>query len=219
MLARPSPRFGWLAGLAVLTLGVVATGRALAPLSTPKASAAASPSAPSTAPLLVPTDLATACAAAGVPCPPPDVHVLVEKRARRLTLLSGSYVLLRARVGLGFSPEGTKSLEGDGKTPEGELRVVTRNGESKYRRFLGLGYPRPVDVLPGLLEAAQEAEIARAFARKERPPWDTRLGGAVGIHGHGGGRDWTLGCVAVDDAVVDLLWEAVPLGAKVTIVP
>lgn len=217
MRAGPSPRFGWLAALGALALVVVASGRAIAPV----ASSSASTATMST-PLRLPPpprDLAGLCVAAGVPCPPRDVHVLVEKRARRLTLSSGSVVLLRARVGLGFSPEGSKTLEGDGKTPEGELHVVTRNGESKYRRFLGLGYPRPADVLPGLLDPGQEAAIARAFARKERPPWDTRVGGAVGIHGHGGERDWTLGCVAVDDAVIDLLWEAVPLGTKVTIVP
>jgi hypothetical protein len=39
------------------------------------------------------------------------------------------------------------------------------------------------------------------------------------IHGHGGGRDWTAGCVAVDDEVMDILWGGCPIGTPVTILP
>ena len=34
-----------------------------------------------------------------------------------------------------------------------------------------------------------------------------------------GGRDWTSGCVALDDDAIDALWEVVPLGTPVTIRP
>jgi lipoprotein-anchoring transpeptidase ErfK/SrfK len=39
------------------------------------------------------------------------------------------------------------------------------------------------------------------------------------IHGHGSGRDWTAGCVALDDRDVEELYNALPLGTPVRIVP
>jgi murein L,D-transpeptidase YafK len=158
------------------------------------------------------------CAAASVPYPPPDVRIVVEKQSRTLTLYSGSHALAHYRVGLGFDPVGGKLREGDGRTPEGELTIVTRNEKSRFRKFLGLSYPRPADVNSSLTPQEVEA-IKLAFADRVKPPWDTPLGGAVGIHGHGSRRDWTAGCVAVDDSEIDVLWEAAPLGTPVTIRP
>jgi len=163
--------------------------------------------------------LSEACAAAGVPYPPPDVRIVVEKSLRRLTLLSGARPIIRYRVGLGFAPSDNKAREGDGRTPEGELRVVTRNEKSRFRRFLGLSYPRPADITQGAVTLDERASIERAFRDGTQPPWETPLGGAVGIHGHGGSSDWTSGCIALDDAAIDLLWEAVPLGTPVRVVP
>lgn len=163
--------------------------------------------------------LSVLCADAGVPYPPRDVRIVVEKRARMLTLYSGKHVLARYRVGLGFAPEGVKLHEGDGRTPEGELTVVTRNEKSRFHRFLGLSYPRPSDVTAGSLTPEEQTAIHQAFAEKRKPPWDTPLGGAVGIHGHGSDRDWTSGCVAVSNPVIDVLWEASPLGTAVAVVP
>lgn len=163
--------------------------------------------------------LAELCAAAGVSFPPRDVRIVVEKSARVLTLFAGDRPLVRYRVALGFSPTDNKLREGDGRTPEGELRVVTRNDKSKYRRFLGLSYPRPSDAWKGAVTADERAAIERAFADGTKPPWDTPLGGAVGIHGHGSKVDWTSGCVAVDDEAIDVLWEAAATGTSVRIVP
>ena len=39
------------------------------------------------------------------------------------------------------------------------------------------------------------------------------------IHGCGGSFDWTAGCVAVDNDVMDLLFEYCPIGTKITILP
>ncbi len=51
------------------------------------------------------------------------------------------------------------------------------------------------------------------------PPWNTRLGGEIFIHGRGSGSDWTLGCVALDDADMKELYDAVSLGTPVIIHP
>jgi lipoprotein-anchoring transpeptidase ErfK/SrfK len=39
------------------------------------------------------------------------------------------------------------------------------------------------------------------------------------IHGCGAGRDWTLGCLAMEDDDIRELYPAIPLGTPVTIRP
>jgi len=146
-------------------------------------------------------------------------RIVVEKSARKLTLYSGDRPLATYRVALGFSPVGPKLHEGDGRTPEGELRVVTRNAKSRFRKFLGLSYPRPSDAQVAALTPEERAAIATANREGKQPPWNTPLGGAVGIHGNGALFDWTSGCVALDNDAIDALWNVVPLGTPVVIVP
>ena len=45
------------------------------------------------------------------------------------------------------------------------------------------------------------------------------LEGKIMIHGHGSHSDWTEGCVAVEDSVMDILWESVTIGSQVEIYP
>jgi hypothetical protein len=51
------------------------------------------------------------------------------------------------------------------------------------------------------------------------------IGGAIEIHGRGsgrarnaGGRNWTLGCIALSDSDMDILFGLVGEGTRVTIV-
>ena len=37
--------------------------------------------------------------------------------------------------------------------------------------------------------------------------------------GCGGSSDWTAGCIAVDDEVMDILFEHCSVGTKITILP
>lgn len=160
-------------------------------------------------------------AAAAVPFPLKGVELHVFKAARRLELWAGGKRLATYPVGLGLAPEGDKAREGDFRTPEGRLYVCTRNEVSKYHLFLGLSYPGPPDAArglkAGLITRAQHDAILAAHRRRARPPWDTKLGGIVGIHGHGAGSDWTWGCVALEDPAIEELWVACPLGTPVLI--
>jgi murein L,D-transpeptidase YafK len=165
------------------------------------------------------------------PCPAPALSI--RKAARTLVLTCDGRPRARFRVSLGRSPLGPKQIEGDGRTPEGDYYVCTRNERSSFRRFLGLSYPGPVDAERGLRErlisAAEAQEIVHAHAERRSPPWKTRLGGAVGIHGVKLGWgfvgrlhrlfDWTNGCIAIADDEIDELWDVVPLGTPVTVTP
>jgi murein L,D-transpeptidase YafK len=136
--------------------------------------------------------------------------VEVFKGARRLELKRAGRVLCRYRVALGFTPEGHKEREGDGRTPEGRYAIDGRNPKSAFHLSLRVSYPDPDDQ-------------ARAAAKGVRP------GGDIFIHGLPNGlrklfvrhprKDWTVGCVAVTDGEIREIWSLVPTGARIVIHP
>lgn len=126
--------------------------------------------------------------------------ILVEKSARRLSLLSQNQLLKSYRIALGFQPEGKKQQEGDGRTPEGIYRIDYKNPNSGYHLSLHLSYPNRDD-----LNNAKNLSVS--------------AGGNIMIHGmkNGLGRigklhqllDWTAGCIALTDREMDEVWQAV----------
>src|SRR5258705_6575750 len=148
-------------------------------------------------------------------------HIEVSKGKRELRLYDGTTLLRTYHVGLGFSPVEDKVRSGDGRTPEGEFYVCVKNANSKFYLSLGISYPNIEDADRGLrdelITKRQHDQIADAIAAGKRPPWDTKLGGEIFIHGNGSSSDWTWGCVAVEDAEIKELFDAVPMGTRVRI--
>jgi murein L,D-transpeptidase YafK len=155
--------------------------------------------------------------------PPPAPRVVIRKTARTLSFYSGSRLVKEYRVGLGGSPEGDKERQGDSRTPTGDLYVCTRLRQSRFHRFLGLSYPDPQDAARGLkgglITRGEYRAILSAHRQRRQPPWETRLGGAIGIHGGGAEADWTLGCIAVENSEIEELFAVLPLGTPVRILP
>lgn len=148
-------------------------------------------------------------------------RIVISKKARRLKLYSGDKLLRTYRVGLGFSPVKDKIKEGDGATPEGEFYIFTKNPESAYYLSLGISYPNIEDAKRGLrtnlITAEQYQQIVEAIQNQAMPPQDTPLGGQIYIHGRGSRKDWTWGCVALDDKDMKALFDALQVGAQVVI--
>jgi hypothetical protein len=157
------------------------------------------------------------------PEPPARVRILIRKASRRLTLYGDDREMLTCRIGLGGEPKGAKRRQGDGRTPEGDYRVCTRNARSQFHLFLGLDYPNKRDAERGLdagtITRAVYNRIMDAHEHRRVPPWNTVLGGAIGIHGSGASWDWTLGCVALDDHDIETLWSFCTVGTAVRIEP
>jgi murein L,D-transpeptidase YafK len=155
--------------------------------------------------------------------PIPNPKIVIEKSKRRLTLFSNGEVHSTWRIGLGFSPEGDKVKKGDGKTPEGLFYVCGKNPRSPFYLALNLSYPMIEDaergLREGIIDRREHDRIVKAIEHRRQPPWDTKLGGAILIHGDGSRRDWTLGCVALDNDDMLELYESVPVGTTVTIHP
>ena len=149
-------------------------------------------------------------------------RIVIEKSAHLLTAYDGDKPakVYRAAVGSGRAD---KVREGDRCTPEGEFYVCSKNPRSRFVLSLGLSYPNIEDATRGLRDALitrrQHDAIVRAIRSGGQPPWKTPLGGEIMIHGSGSARDWTLGCVALDDDDIRELYAAIPVGTPVTILP
>ncbi len=129
--------------------------------------------------------------------------IVVYKSDRRLYLYAGNRVIRRYRIDLGWAPEGDKEYEGDGRTPEGTYIIDRRNPRSNYHLSLGISYPTPV-------------QVAEAEQNGVDP------GGDIFIHGGRNlmrFRDWTAGCIAVNNRAIEEIWRLVPDGTPIVIRP
>ena len=151
-----------------------------------------------------------------------DPRLVIRKSARMLEVYNGPKLVRSFSVALGFSPELDKELEGDGRTPEGEFYVFTKNPKSRFHLSLGLSYPAPDDarrgLAAGLITPVEHTAILRSAEEKDMPPQKTGLGGEIYIHGGGTANDWTDGCIALNNDEMTELFEAVPVGTRVKIV-
>lgn len=150
-------------------------------------------------------------------------HLVVKKSKRVIELFDGDKLIKTYTVALGFSPVGDKEKQGDGRTPEGDFYVFTKNDKSKFYLSLGLSYPNAEDAKRGLdkkiITQHQYDAIMKAVAGKKSPPQNTRLGGDIYIHGGGTSEDWTWGCVALERENIKELFDALPVGTRVRIEP
>ncbi len=137
-------------------------------------------------------------------------RILIEKGCRRMTLFCDGKPIKKFKVALGFDPEGKKTMEGDGKTPEGCYIIDYRVENSKFYRALHISYPNEND-------KRQAAELGIS------PGSDIMIHGLKNGFGWIGKRhlvsDWTKGCVAVTNREMDEIWRLAPVGTKVEIVP
>lgn len=144
---------------------------------------------------------------ASAPLAEPTSLVRIHKAARMLEVWAGTRsVMTLTAIQLGRYPLGPKQFEGDGRTPEGRYRIDWRNPQSAYHLSLHVSYP-------------DDRQVASARAQGRS------AGGMIMIHGQPNGYrarvpgDWTDGCIAVSDAEIEALWDIVPDGAIVEILP
>ncbi len=147
--------------------------------------------------------------------------IKIDKSDRRLGLWKEGRCIHEFRIGLGFSPDGNKIREGDGRTPVGQYYICTKNPQSRFTLFLGISYPNIEDanrgLKNGLINEEEYNKIKKSIEKRKRPDWSTQLGGKIGIHGKGSSFDWTAGCISLNDADIQTLWDLVELGTPVVI--
>lgn len=133
---------------------------------------------------------------------PEVTRVQVFKQQRVMQLINNKNLLRAYKFELGFEPTGHKIQEGDGRTPEGAYLIDRRNPNSQYYLSLGISYPNAND-------------IAAARARGVKP------GGDIFIHGTPhvvqGKKDWTWGCIAVQNQEMDEMFAMIRTGTPIYI--
>ncbi len=139
-------------------------------------------------------------------------QMVVEKSKRRLILIQDGEVLREYRIRLGERPRGHKVREGDERTPEGNYFLDWRNSNSRFYKSIHISYPNELDI-----------RIAR---RRGYGP-----GGMIMIHGQPNdirsdkfkkrylSRDWTNGCIAVQNHEMDEILRLVRYGTPIKIRP
>jgi tetratricopeptide (TPR) repeat protein len=140
----------------------------------------------------------------------PADKILIEKKERRLSLISKGKVLKTYKIALGGDPNGPKERQGDNKTPEGTYVIDSRNRNSSYHLSLHISYPNEKDK-----RRAKELGVSP--------------GGDIMIHGIKNGFswvgdlhtevDWTKGCIAVTDEEIEEIEKLAPDGTIVEIKP
>lgn len=149
--------------------------------------------------------------------------IVVKKKERKLHVYDAETLVKTYDIGLGFAPVGDKETQGDGKTPEGEFYIFTKNAKSRFYLSLGVSYPSIDDATRGwrekIISKQEHDAIVKAINEKKTPLQNTRLGGEIYIHGGGAASDWTLGCVALANEDIKEIFDALAVGTKVRIEP
>ena len=150
-------------------------------------------------------------------------RIEVFKAKRELQFFDGERLIKTYRIALGANPKPPKEREGDKATPEGSYYICRKNPKSQFYLSLGISYPGPPDaergVKAGLICESERKAIVEAHRTGATPPWNTKLGGEIFVHGGGTQSDWTWGCIALDNADIKELYQLVPVRTPITIHP
>jgi len=137
--------------------------------------------------------------------------LVAYKSKRKLYAYKNGKIIGEYPFSLGKNADkGHKLKAGDYRTPEGSYKIVRKKCDTRLYRSLMVSYPNASD-------------RARARAHGVKP------GGYITIHGqpkwnadgHGDSytlsHDWTEGCMAVPNSIMDTLWKAVDNGIPIEI--
>lgn len=136
--------------------------------------------------------------------------IVVNKADRTLSLYREGQLVATYPVQLGYNGMLEKRYQGDGATPEGRYRVAKKRDrhETQFHRALLLDYPNGED--------RRRFRVARDAGAL---PAGARIGGQIEIHGLDRQMmNRTLGCVMLENRLIDLVFESVEIGTPVTIV-
>jgi L,D-peptidoglycan transpeptidase YkuD (ErfK/YbiS/YcfS/YnhG family) len=190
--------------------------------------AASATNTPAPAPSVTPTAAALAAAPGDPSCParyvcdrgaldrsprPTITEIYIRKRAHELHLVAGVTIVRSFSAAIGSGGYGYKRYEGDRVTPIGTYSITGRY-PSRWHTYLSLSYPNDED----------RARFAELVARGEVNP-KIGPGSAIAVHGRRNDmsdkehkrRDWTLGCIALDNNEIEEVAASAPVGTRVLI--
>ena len=140
----------------------------------------------------------------------PIEKLLIHKAERRLEVISNGQVIEQYRVSLGRQPLGHKQQQGDQRTPEGIYSIDWRHESPQFNLSLHLDYPNLKDRTAAYKQGVDPGGMIMIHGTpidEEYPEWFFK------------GLDWTDGCIALNNADMRALWDLVPDGTLVEIIP
>ena len=96
----------------------------------------------------------------------PDTYVIIRKSTRALAWCESGRLVKVFETGLGFSPDGDKKREGDGRTPIGTFYIPRRIPSSQFHRAFLISYP---DVEDANLAMNAEASVNGNIVLSSKP--------------------------------------------------
>ena len=160
-----------------------------------------------------------------------DTKILIYKSLKKIEVYRNDLLEISNNILLSPYRKGKKQVRGDKKTPEGKYYICCKKNSSEYKYFLGISYPNDTDALQGLkadlITVKEFIRIDRQIKNRQKPLWNTKLGGYVGIHGTGKNKlfesrwniNWTDGCIALPDNIMEKIYNIVEVGTQITILP
>ena len=165
---------------------------------------------------------------AGTPIPATRVLV-IDKAKKDLVVLVDGRQVAQFPAAFGIDPDSDKYKVFDCATPEGLYFITHKKAKSRFYRLLGISYPNPAKAEKGLVEGTislkEYKTIQKALQRSRPVPCNTGLGCGIAIHGGGvfnssgkaPERDWTRGCIALNNPDMEKLFNFCRFGDPVVI--
>lgn len=146
-----------------------------------------------------------------------DFYIVVSKSQYTMSVYDNQdNLIVTYPATFGNKDLGDKLFEGDRRTPEGTFHITNKRIHAKWHKFLAIDYPN-AESYQKFYERKANGEI----------PINAKIGGSIGIHGTWPREDfaidaqqsWTQGCVSTKNTYVDEIYNQLPVGTRVEIIP
>ena len=143
-----------------------------------------------------------------------SIWLSIDKKNLTLSVMADEKQLKTYPVVLGFNEKDDKRLEGDGCTPEGDFKALSKYKHAKWSRFIWVNYP------------TEDSERKHQLAKKEgKISENATVGSEIGIHGVPNNDDsiidkynhWTLGCISLKTAHIIEVYDVVDKNTRISI--
>ncbi len=136
--------------------------------------------------------------------------IVIRKSERTLSLISGTDIIRSFPIKLGANPGGHKREVGDAKTPEGRYFIEYKNPNSRFFLSLKISYPNQQDLMKARQAGVSPGDNIMIHGMPDNPRFASDYYQKV---------DWTDGCIAVSNAAMQEIWQAVNELTPVVIYP
>lgn len=146
--------------------------------------------------------------------------IVIDKAKKSLIFFMDGKVVAEFPASFGIDPDSDKRKAFDCATPEGLYFITYKKTETRFHRLLGISYPSLANAEKGLVSSVISLngykKIREAVRKSRTTPCDTGLGCGIALHGGGvfryfdknRERDWTEGCVALNNEDMEKLFDA-----------